>query len=162
MSFLRKLVSVLWVEFLLFFFVFLFHFVLKFEIVYSMLYSLFVYVLLLFFVRFFSLFHINKGAKLMYKKEYRAALVELEKSYRFFSKHEWIDKHRNIFMLLTTKFSNLELSLSQMIACSMQLGETEKAKEYYQILFEKFPQSYLTEVASKNLNLTESKPEEAK
>lgn len=157
MSFSRKLVSVLWVEFLALVGAAFFYFVLQFEPAHSFICSLLVCMLLLLFTRFFSLFYINKGTKFLYKNEHRLALKEFEKSYTFFSKHDYLDKYRHIFLFLMTKFSILEISLSQMIVCHIQLGEVEMAKEVYKVLYEKFPKSYLTDVSSKNLDLIESK-----
>ena len=113
-------------------------------------YGLLSYLVISFSLRTLIPRHHNKGMKLVKKDMFEEAIVSFEKSYRFFSVNSWIDKYRFITLLSSSAMSYREMSLSNIGLCYAQLGDDEKAREYFRKTLDEFPKS---ELARKGLNL---------
>jgi len=95
----------------------------------------------------------RKGAFLCKGENYKAAIIEFEKSYEFFTKHKWIDTYRYITLLSSSRISYTEMALLNIAFCSSQIGDGITAKKYYEKTLEQFPDS---EVAKTSLTLIRS------
>ncbi len=95
----------------------------------------------------------RKGIKFYKSGQFEKAIQEFEKSFNFFTKHEWIDKYRSIILLSSSGISYLEMAMVNMAFCYGQLGDGEKSKELYEKTLLKFPDS---QMAISSLKMYES------
>lgn len=115
-------------------------------------YGLVSYLIISFSLRTFIPHSHNKGMKLVKKDKFAEAIPFFERSYNFFTKNNWVDKYRFITLLSSSAMSYREMSLTNIALCYAQLGDDEKAREYYQITLQEFPKS---EIAKSGLNILE-------
>ncbi len=95
----------------------------------------------------------RKGISLSKANNYIQAIDEYEKSYIFFTKYTWIDKYRFITLLSSSKISYTEMALLNIAFCYSQIGDGNKAKEYYEKTLKQFPNS---EIAKTSLQMIAS------
>lgn len=93
------------------------------------------------------------GMRLVHKKEFQNAVPYFHKSYDFSNKYSWIDKYRYVTLLSSSKMCYKEIALNNIAFCYGQLGEGEKAVEYYSYLHKEYPDN---EMAKAALNLINS------
>lgn len=115
-------------------------------------YGLVSYLIISFSLRTFIPHSHNKGMKYVKKDKFAEAIPCFERSYDFFTKNNWVDKYRFITLLSSSAMSYREMSLTNIALCYAQLGDDEKAREYYQITLQEFPKS---EIAKSGLNILE-------
>lgn len=115
-------------------------------------YGLVSYLIISFSLRTFIPHSHNKGMKYVKKDKFSEAIPCFERSYDFFTKNNWVDKYRFITLLSSSAMSYREMSLTNIALCYAQLGDDEKAREYYQITLQEFPKS---EIAKSGLNILE-------
>ena len=115
-------------------------------------YGLVSYLIISFSLRTFIPHSHNKGMKYVKKDKFSEAIPCFERSYDFFTKNNWVDKYRFITLLSSSAMSYREMSLTNIGLCYAQLGDDEKAREYYQITLQEFPKS---EIAKSGLNILE-------
>ena len=102
----------------------------------------------------FSISHYHrKGISLFKAKEFKEAADQFEKSYRFFKKHQWIDKYRYITLLSSSRASYTEMALLNIAFANAQIGNGKIAKQYYQQCLSEFSDS---EMAKTSLNMIAS------
>lgn len=94
----------------------------------------------------------QNGIKLFKSGSYAQAINEFEKSYAFFTRHQWIDKYRFIALFSASKISYKEMALLNIAFCYSQIGNGSKAKEYYQKTLQLFPGSEMAKSALRMLN----------
>ena len=105
----------------------------------------------------------RQGAEFYRSGDYAQAISEFEKSYAFFTKHAWIDKYRYIVLLSAGRISYAEMSLINIAICYTQMGDGNKAKEYYEETLSQFPDSEFAKMALQKLDAaanTTDTPEE--
>lgn len=100
----------------------------------------------------------RNGIKNNNSENYKEAISDFEKSYTFFSKHEWVDKYRIVTLLSSSKMSYREMALANIGYCYSQIGEGNKAKEYYERTLKEFPESGLAKSALNMMNSVEQTP----
>jgi tetratricopeptide (TPR) repeat protein len=93
------------------------------------------------------------GMSLVKQKQFENAIAYFEKSLEFFESNEWIDKYRFIVLLSSSKITYREMAFVNIAFCYSQIGKGEKAREYYNIALENYPDS---EIAKTALNLMDS------
>lgn len=123
------------------------------SVLFAVYLALITYLIISFVLRFSIPHNHRKGIALTKANKYENAIEEFEKSYAFFSKHNWVDKYRFITMLSSTKISYLEMALVNIAFCYTQIGDGKSAKEYYLKTLEQFPDS---EIAKASLKVIES------
>src|SRR5690606_3162769 len=74
----------------------------------------------------------SKGMKKIREGNFSDAIPDFVKSYDFFTKHIWIDKYRYITLLSSSRVSYREMALNNIAFSYGQIGNGEKAKEYYE------------------------------
>lgn len=89
----------------------------------------------------------QQGMQLTRQGLFREAIQKYEQSYTFFSKHNWIDRYRNIIMLTPSVVSYREMALINIAYCYAQLGEGQQAKEAYEHTLREFPDSMMAKSA---------------
>ncbi len=85
----------------------------------------------------------RQGMRLTRSGKYQEAIAAFEKSYQFFRRFDWIDRYRFVTLMNPSAMSYREMALINIAYCYVQLGNKEKAREYYQKTLEDFPQSQL-------------------
>jgi tetratricopeptide (TPR) repeat protein len=81
----------------------------------------------------------RKGVRLSRTGRYSEAIHAYEESFRFFSRHPWLDRFRAIAMLSPAALSYREMALCNMAFCHAQLGQGAKAKDLYRAVLAEFP-----------------------
>lgn len=89
----------------------------------------------------------RQGVSYYRSGNYAQAISEFEKSYAFFTRHAWIDKYRCIILLSSSKISYTEMALVNIAFCYTQMGDGNKAKEYYEKALSQFPDSGIAQTA---------------
>ena len=83
----------------------------------------------------------RRGMALVHKENFQEAIPHFEESYSFFTRNHWIDLYRSITMLSPSRPSYREMALCNIGFCYSQLGNGERAVEYYSRALSEFPQS---------------------
>lgn len=94
----------------------------------------------------------RNGIKKINVEEFRAAIIDFEKSYQFFNKNKWIDTYRFITLLSASKMAYREMALVNIGFCYSQIEEGEKSKEYYERTLLEFPDCGLAIAALKMIS----------
>lgn len=84
-----------------------------------------------------------RGMKHLQKDELQEALACFERSYEFFSEHEWIDRFRALTMMTPTAFCYREMALCNIAYCHGQMGDGAKLKATLRRTLEEFPENPL-------------------
>ena len=85
----------------------------------------------------------RQGMILVKHQHFEGAIPLFEQSFDFFSKYQWIDDYRFIVILSSSRISYREIALVNIGFCYSQIGEHEKAKEYYNKTLSMFPDSQI-------------------
>lgn len=100
------------------------------------------------------------GIRLSRRGKFQAAIPQYERSYQFFTRHEWIDRFRSLVLMSPSATSYREMALVNIAFCHAQLGNAELAKLYYQKTLEKFPGSLMATTSLKMIDtFQKEKPE---
>jgi len=94
----------------------------------------------------------RQGMKLVKKQEFEMAIPQFEKSVAFFTKNNWIDKYRFLTLLSPSKMTYKEMGLCNIAFCYSQIGNGQKAKEYYEQTLKDFPKNGLAIAGLKMIN----------
>ena len=94
----------------------------------------------------------RKGMNLVKQERFNEAVEFFEKSYTFFKNNDWVDKYRYLAVLNSSKISFKEMALNNIAFCYGQLGDGEKAKEYYERTLHEFPDSGIARAGLRLLN----------
>lgn len=92
-------------------------------------------------------FHHRMGFRLLMQKDYEKAAQAFQESWNFFTKNEWLDRFRSIFMLSASKMSYREMALINRSLCFWQMGDTDKALESYEEVLKNYPESKMAKDA---------------
>lgn len=87
--------------------------------------------------------HHRRGIRFSKLKLFREAIREFESSYSFLSKYSWVDKYRFITMLDSSALPYREMALCNVAFSYAQVEERSRAKEYYRMALEEFPESVM-------------------
>lgn len=115
-------------------------------------YSFIFFILISLLLKFSIASYHRKGIKLFKKGKYLEAIENFEKSYLFFKKNSWLDDYRFITLLSSSKISYKEIALNNMAFCYAQLGNGQKAKEFYEKTLTEFPNSGIAKAGINILN----------
>ncbi len=92
----------------------------------------------------------RKGVRAFKAGDYLQAIAEFDKSYEFFTRHPWIDRYRFLVLLSSSRISYTEMALINAAYCYAQVGDGQKAVEFYKKTLHQFPDS---EIAKGGLNM---------
>ena len=95
----------------------------------------------------------RNGMLLVKQEKFSEAIVYFEKSYDFFSRHNWIDKYRFVTLLSSSRMCYKEMALANIAFCYGQIGNGLKSKEYYEKTLQEYPDNG---IARAGLNLINS------
>lgn len=84
---------------------------------------------------------VYKGINLIKEKKFDAAIPCIKRSIEFYSKHSWIDKHRILLMISSSKRPISETLICNLAYCLLQIGEIEAAKEQCEDALKRYPKS---------------------
>lgn len=113
----------------------------------SLLAGVSVYFVLLVVVRQLVPLHHRKGIRLFKQERFTEAIPYFKESYKFFSRHLWVDRWRAITMLSSSRISYREMALLNVAFCLAQTGEQQKAQTEYRRVLTEFPNSKMAETA---------------
>ena len=97
----------------------------------------------------------RQGMKLVKQQQFSNAIPFFEKSVDFFNRNKWVDKFRSITLLSASKMTYKEMGLCNIAFCYSQIGDGQKAKEYYERTLNEFPNNILAITALKMINSIE-------
>lgn len=104
--------------------------------------------------------HQRRAMKYVQLQNFETAIPLFQKSYEFFKRNEWVDKYRYLTLLTSSGISYREIALNNIAFCYGQMGNGQKAREYYERTLEEFPNSGLATTGLNMLNaLTNSSSE---
>lgn len=99
----------------------------------------------------------REGIRLFNQRKYKEAIPWFEESYRFFSTHDWIDRYRSLTLMTPAAMSFREMALINLAACYFLLGNSAKARGYYQQAQSEFPDSQMAKAALRQLETIEKR-----
>ena len=99
----------------------------------------------------------REGLKLTKENKFENAIPKFENSYKFFTENNWIDKYRFITLLSSSKMNYKEMALCNIAFCYGQIGNGQKAIEYYKKTLAEFPENGLAKAGLKMLTSFENK-----
>lgn len=117
-----------------------------------LIFALFTYVIIARILRSTIAKNHRQGIRLVLQKKFAEAIPYFEKSVVYFSANTWVDKYRSITLLSAAKSSYKEMGLCNIGWCCGQLGDGQKAKEYYEKAIAEFPDCGLANSALKLIN----------
>ncbi len=91
----------------------------------------------------------RRGIRLSQTQQFEDAIRAHKESYEFFTRHSWLDRYRSITMMSPSSMSYREMALINIAFAYGQIGNGEKAKEYYQRAQREFPDSGMAIAALK-------------
>lgn len=94
----------------------------------------------------------HKGIIYLNEGKHMEAISCFEESYRFFQRYSWLDRFRYWVLLNSSAVSYREMALNNIAFTYGQMGNGEKAKEYYEKTLLEFPDSTLARAGLNLLN----------
>jgi tetratricopeptide (TPR) repeat protein len=99
----------------------------------------------------------RNGMSLIKQEKFSEAIEYFEKSYDFFSRHNWIDKYRFLTLLSSSRMCYKEMALANIAFCYGQIGNGLKSKEYYEKTLQEFPDNGIAKAGLNLINSTTNK-----
>jgi tetratricopeptide (TPR) repeat protein len=99
----------------------------------------------------------REGLNLTKEHKFENAIPKFENSYKFFTENNWIDKYRFIILLSSSKMSYREMALCNLAFCYSQIGNGQKAIEYYKKTLAEYPKNGIAQTGLKMLTSIENK-----
>ncbi len=119
---------------------------------YNIEFALLLYILVCLVLRYTLTYSHRKGVRCYKKGVYNLAIPEFLKSYDFFTRHNWLDKYRHLFLMSGSRISYKEMALLNAAFCYSQIGEGDKAKEFYEKALAEYPTSQMAQSALNLIN----------
>ena len=129
----------------------------QFEVENPLLYGAITYLIISFSLRTFISNDHRKGMDLVKKERFDEAIECFEKSFTFFKQNEWVDKYRYVTLLNSSRISFREMALNNIAFCYGQLGDGERARQYYERTLQEFPDSGIAKAGLRLLNSASKK-----
>jgi len=85
----------------------------------------------------------RRGIYLSKLGSYADAIDEFQLSYRFLSRHQWVDRYRCVTMLDSSAIPYREMALCNIAYSHVHLQEPAQALQYYRRALTEFPESEL-------------------
>lgn len=95
--------------------------------------------------------HHRAGMSAAHAGNFEQAMQHFKDSYDFFSRHQWIDKGRYLFLLSCSKPCYRELALVNIGSCLVQLERGEEAIAAFERALQEFPNSDLAKQTMKTI-----------
>jgi tetratricopeptide (TPR) repeat protein len=116
------------------------------------LYGVLTYLILSFGLRNLVAKDHRQGMKLVKQQQFTNAIPLFEKSVDFFTKNTWVDRYRFLTLLSSSKMTYKEMGLCNIAFCHSQIGNGQKAKEYYEQTLTEFPDNGLAKAGLNMIN----------
>ncbi|QCE42252.1 tetratricopeptide repeat protein [Psychroserpens sp. NJDZ02] len=123
----------------------------------AFLYGPLTYLLLSMILRYLIPKDHRNGIKKNHAGKFEEAILDFQKSYTYFKKHEWLDKYRFVTLLSASKMSYQEMALINIGFCYAQIGNGEKSKAYYEKTLQDFPNNGMAKAALRMLHAMDNK-----
>ena len=81
----------------------------------------------------------RRAIRLLRRGRMEEAIQAFHESYRFFSRHTWVDLFRSLTLLSSSAYSYREMALCNIAFLHAQLGRREEAISWYRRALEEFP-----------------------
>lgn len=99
--------------------------------------------------------HHRAGIRLVKQKNFKTAIHAFQNSVDFFTRNSWIDKFRYLTILSSSAMCYREMGLCNIAYCYSQIGDGEKAREYYEKTLADYPKNELAISAINMMNSVE-------
>lgn len=87
------------------------------------------------------------GITLLKQGNFEAAKKSFDKSYEYFTRNQWLDNYRSVFILSASKMSYKEMALINSALCLLRMDDLENSKLAYQKVLAQFPNSFMAKNA---------------
>jgi tetratricopeptide (TPR) repeat protein len=85
------------------------------------------------------------GIALVKENRFAEALPHFINSHQFFTRHKWVDDYRFLTLLSSSNLSYREMALCNAAFCYAQVGNRQKALEFYEQALREYPNSSLAQ-----------------
>ncbi|PHS00948.1 MAG: hypothetical protein COA78_23195 [Blastopirellula sp.] len=96
-----------------------------------------------------------RGMRLFQNQKFEEAILAYEESYEFFTRYAWLDKYRSITMMTPGAMCYREMALNNIAFAHGQIGNGDKAKEFYQRTLDEYPNNIMASAALKMIESVE-------
>lgn len=107
------------------------------------------YLMLAYGLRYFVPIDHRRGMRALKQGDYEQAIKSFEKSFGFFSKHQWIDRLRVFTTFSVSKLCYCEIALVNKAFALICLDRKEEAKVLYEQCLKKYPENNIAFYALK-------------
>ena len=94
----------------------------------------------------------RQGMKLVKQQQFALAIPFFEQSVDFFTRNSWIDNYRFLTLLSSSRMTYREMGLCNIAFCNSQIGNGQKAKDYYEMVLIEFPNNGLAKAGLNMFN----------
>lgn len=102
--------------------------------------------------RIFLLKAHRKGMIQVHRKNFRQAAIFFKESDEFLGRHPWLDELRWLLLMSSSAVSFREMALYNAAYCYVQMGQGRDARDLYQRLLTRYPQTPLRAKTEEILN----------
>jgi hypothetical protein len=103
--------------------------------------------------RFFLTRSHRTGISQVRRQQFGDAIESFQKSLAFFDRHPRVDRFRSIVLMSASAASYREMALANIAFCYVQLGNGDRARRYYELCQEQFPESALASAALRMMDV---------
>lgn len=118
----------------------------------SFLIAYIIFILSRYLIRYTVTVEHTRGTELLKKGDYQGAIEHFNKSIEYFDAHRMLDRWRSILLLSSNQYEYREIALTNIAFAYNELGEVEKAREYYEACLKDYPNNQVAIEAINELN----------
>lgn len=106
-------------------------------------------IIIIYLLRYFLIRDHARGFKLVKMGQFEKAIPCFNANLLQLSKRPWIDKYRYFLLACNSPHTFREIDLCNIAFCYGQLGDLQKAKKYYELVLEEYPENNIATTAMK-------------
>ncbi|HOJ78023.1 MAG TPA: tetratricopeptide repeat protein [Bacillota bacterium] len=118
----------------------------------SFLIAYIVFILSRYLIRYTVTVEHTRGTELLKKGDFQGAIEHFNKSIEYFDAHRALDRWRSILLLSPNQYEYREIALTNIAFAYNELGEVQKAREYYEACLKDYPNNQVAIAAINKLD----------